>query len=206
MDCWDAGMVKREGLGGECPEPSFWRGLAMNPWGVVGVVWGAGGFLALMASAIARLSPMAWEAFESEWRFHHWAVWVGWILFMAYSEGYRGFHLAFSPRFGARLRHLYEHPHPVRVALAPFFAMCLFGATTRRMTVAWGLVVAIVIFVILARQLAQPWRGIVDGGVVLGLALGTLSVLLFLYRAFAYPDFAVSPDVPHSAASKPTAA
>jgi hypothetical protein len=172
------------------------RGMVENLLGGVGVGWGAVGFLGLMGSAIARLSPMAIDAFALEWRFHHWAALVVWVLFMGYSEGYRGFHRAFSPRFGARLRHLYAHPHPVRVVLAPFFAMCLFGATTRRVVTAWGLVFAIVVFIVLARQLAQPWRGIVDAGVVLGLAYGILSVLYFLVRAFADPDYAVSPEVP----------
>jgi hypothetical protein len=175
------------------------RGMVENLSGAVGVAWGAVGFLGLMGSAVARLSPMAVEAFASEWRLHHWAALAVWVLFMAYSEGYRGFHRAFSPRFGARLRHLYAHPHPMRVVLAPFFAMCLFGATTRRVVAAWGLVFAIVMFVVLARQLAQPWRGIVDAGVVLGLVYGMLSVLYFLYRAFADPDYAVSPEVPEPA-------
>jgi hypothetical protein len=35
----------------------------------------------------------------------------------------------------------------------------------------------------LAPRMPQPWRGILDGGVVVGLAAGTLSILYFFSRA-----------------------
>ena len=38
-------------------------------------------------------------------------------------------------------------------------------------------------FVLIARQLPQPWRGIVDAGVVVGLGLGIISILYFMISA-----------------------
>jgi hypothetical protein len=60
--------------------------------------------------------------------------------------------------------------------------MGLFQATRKRMIVSWGLLVAILIVVVLIRVLPQPWRGIIDGGVVAGLAVGILSLIYFTLR------------------------
>ena len=38
-------------------------------------------------------------------------------------------------------------------------------------------------FVILVRLLSQPWRGILDAGVVTGLTIGCGSIVYFLYLA-----------------------
>jgi hypothetical protein len=164
--------------------------------GVIAVVWGVGGFLCLLGSAMVRLTPLAVGAFELEWGLVHWVSLIGWVAFMLYSEGYKGFHRAFSPRFAARVKHLYHHPEPRHVVLAPLYAMCFYHSTRKRMLVAWLLTAAIVGFVLMARQLVQPWRGIVDAGVVLGLAVGTLSVLFFLWRAFREADYPYSPELP----------
>jgi uncharacterized membrane protein YedE/YeeE len=46
------------------------------------------------------------------------------------------------------------------------------------------------------RLLSQPWRGIIDGGVVVGLAWGLVSLVIFGYQAFTAEDFPFSPEVP----------
>ena len=51
------------------------------------------------------------------------------------------------------------------------------------MTVSWVFVIAIVLLVWWVRSLPQPWRGIVDGGVVLGLMWG-LGVILWLFLRY----------------------
>jgi hypothetical protein len=52
-------------------------------------------------------------------------------------------------------------------------------------------------FVVVARQLPQPWRGILDAGVVTGLSLGIMSILYFLLNSLRTPGFiTVSPEVP----------
>jgi hypothetical protein len=111
------------------------------------------------------------------------------------AEGYRGFQKSFSPRTAARARYLRDHPTHLRVAAASLFCFGYFQATLRRRSVAWGLTIGIVLLVGLVRLLPQPWRGIVDAGVVISLAWGTISLVLFSIRALTAPHFAVSPEV-----------
>jgi hypothetical protein len=57
----------------------------------------------------------------------------------------------------------------------------------------------IVALVLLVRQLPQPWRGIVDAGVVVGLTWGALAITYFTVRALQGAAMPVPPDVPPSA-------
>ena len=116
---------------------------------------------------------------------------IAWSLFNAYAEGYRGFHLRFSPRTVARAFYLVENPTPLRVILAPAFCMGLFGATRKVLITSWIVVIMVVLLVMLIRVLDQPWRGIIDAGVVVGLFGGLLSLLwIFLARLGGRPlDF-----------------
>jgi hypothetical protein len=148
-------------------------------------LWGIGGVVALLVQALVRLGPLALEALRMELSAVQWVALVLWSAWMAYSEGWRGFHLRFSPRVVARAWWLADHPTVVRAALAPIFGMSLFGASRRGLWVARGLVLMIVALVVVIRMLAQPWRGIVDAGVVLGLALGLVSLLAHTVRALA---------------------
>jgi len=55
----------------------------------------------------------------------------------------------------------------------------------------------IICFIMVARMLPQPWRGILDAGVVVGLSIGISSILYFVYVAIRKPELiAVSLDVP----------
>jgi hypothetical protein len=154
------------------------------------------GVLGVLAQAIWRLTPRAWEAIDGGLTPAQWVVAVAWVVVMAHAEGYRGFHRRFSPRVVARAQHLAAHPRPLRAALAPVYCMSLFGASRRGMLVARGLFAGIVVLVLLVRMVPQPWRGIVDAGVVVGLALGTLSILYYAGRAVAGYQPAVPPDLP----------
>jgi DMSO/TMAO reductase YedYZ heme-binding membrane subunit len=53
-----------------------------------------------------------------------------------------------------------------------------------------------VILVLLVRLIQQPWRGIIDLGVVVGLAWGLISLLVFSVLAFTSKVFPYSPEVP----------
>jgi len=117
-------------------------------------------------------------------------------VFNAYAEGYKGFHLAAAPRLVARALWLSRNPSPVRVVLAPLFCMGLFHATKKRLIVSWCLYIGIVILIILVRQLPQPYRGIVDAGVVVGLTIGTASVIYYVVRALRGHEPTVPPDIP----------
>ncbi len=164
--------------------------------GLAGATWGIAGVVALLGFAVWRLGAHALEMLALPLGPGHWAGLVAWVAFMAYSEGYRGFQQAFSPRTAARARHLAGRPHALRVALAPAFCMGFFHATRRRMATTYALTAMIVGFVALARLLEQPWRGILDAGVVIGLLWGIVSLLFSTWAAFSDPASTVPPEIP----------
>jgi hypothetical protein len=164
---------------------------------VVGFVWGIGGIILLLSFAIFRLGPMALELSTFGLQQIHWLALAVSILYMLYAEGYKGFHLGFAPRVVARANYLAHHPRPLHLALAPLFCMGYIHATRRRKLMSIGLTSMIICFVLLVRMLPQPWRGIVDAGVVAGLMLGILSICYFLLALWRNPgNFAVATDVP----------
>lgn len=165
------------------------------------VIWALTGVLALLARAIWALAPRAWEAWPrlSGWQI---AVTLAWTAFMLVGEGYRGFQKAFSPRVVARARHLAEHPRWYFVILAPAYAMGLLHARPKRLAVSWALVVGIALLVILVSRLAQPWRGMVDTGVVAGLAWGAASILVYAVRR---GPIGIDLDLPVTSPSPPSA-
>ncbi len=121
------------------------------------------------------------------------------VLYMSWAEGYKGFHLGFAPRVVARASYLRAHPRPLHVLLAPVFCMGYIHATRRRKLLSFGLTSMIICFVLIVRMLPQPWRGIVDAGVVTGLAQGIGSILYFLGLKLRYPERPdVGTDIPES--------
>lgn len=138
----------------------------------------------LLAAAIARLAPVAMAGLTSRLGPLQWLALVLWVGFMAYTEGYRGFQRSFSPRVAARARHLADHPSLTRALLAPAFCMAFFAAPRRRLLGSWLLTVAVIVFVIVVQRVPQPWRGIIDAGVVVGLGWGVITLVLSTVRAF----------------------
>ncbi len=162
----------------------------------LGAYWGLAGVISLLGSAIYRLSPLAVEAFSYDFLWYHWFALVIIVFFMAYAEGYRAFQLAFSPRVAARARYLRDHPRIMHSILAPLFCMAYFHANRRRQITSISVTAGIIVLVILVRFLGQPWRGIIDGGVVVGLAWGLVSLAVFGYRALTADHFPYDPEVP----------
>ena len=159
--------------------------------------WGAAGGVAICAFAVWRLAPIVAEAFEMRLSLLQWAVLVGNVVFMAYSEGYRGFQKKFAPRVAARALYLYRSAEPLWVRmLAPLFCFGYFRAPRRICLIAWLATIGIVILVLLVHQLQQPWRGIIDAGVVVGLSWGIAALLANFARAFSTGDYPISPEVP----------
>lgn len=152
--------------------------------GRAGMLWGLGGVLVLLIYAIVRLSLIAVDAFEQNFTWWHWLILIANTLFMAHSEGYKGFQKAYSPRVVARARVILESPTAVRVLLAPFFCMCFFDATRQRLAVTYVLTIGIVILISVFHYLPQPLRGILDVGVVLGLSWGVISITYFMLKAW----------------------
>jgi hypothetical protein len=149
--------------------------------------------VALLGQAIYRLTPMALDAIRGGLDALQIAALAGWTAFSIYAEGYRAFQRQFSPRVVARARYLSAHPRPLHVVLAPAYCMGLLHATKKRLVVSWIVTLAIIGIVIVVRRLDQPWRGIIDAGVVAALVWGTVAIVVFAARRGPLP---VSPDVP----------
>lgn len=168
--------------------------------GIIGAIWGIVGVLALLGSAVYRLATVGLDAFSSDFRWHHWVALAVIIIVMAYAEGYRAFQQRFSPRVAARARYLKSHPRLLHVLLAPLFCMGFFYATKRRKITSFSVTLGIIALVIVVRLLPQPWRGMIDIGVVVGLGWGIVSLLFFIWPALFSRDFSCSPEVPDSLA------
>ena len=150
--------------------------------GWIAYLWGLGGFLWLLIYAVARLWPIALDAFSVSLQWWHWVVLIGNTSLMAYAEGFKGFQRGYSPRVVARANYLRQQPGWLNVVLAPFFCMQYYAAPPRRMRVSWLLTVMIIALVLLFHRLPQPWRGILDAGVVVGLSWGTLATVITAWR------------------------
>lgn len=157
----------------------------MRPWAEKLIAtWGIVWVSLLLGRAIWRLTPYAVDVWtedlmtaDQKWLF------IGWLVANAYLEGYRGFQLRFSPRVVSRAVYLGQNPRPLWFILALPFCISLFHSTRRQKTVSWIFIGALVLLIWWVRSLPQPWRGIVDGGVVLGLVWG-LAVIWWLFVGY----------------------
>jgi len=159
------------------------------------LAWALGGVTAILAFAIFRLSSKVAGAFAQDLSAGHWVFAVLFTLFMLYSEAWRGFHKKFSPRTVARAVHVSGSGSPLHQLLAPLFCMGYFHATKRRMIATWILTATIIGLVMTVRLLDQPWRGLVDLGVVVGLGAGILTLYVEAWRIDRGGDL-VDPELP----------
>ncbi|GGG50448.1 hypothetical protein GCM10011403_04490 [Pseudohongiella nitratireducens] len=166
--------------------------------GVIGFIWGIGGIIMLLGFAISRLSGMIFELDQAALSLWQWAILLFWLIYMVWAEGYKGFYKAFAPRVVVRANYLAANPRLLHVLLAPLFCMGYIHATAKRRMVSIALTTMIICFVLMVRLLPQPWRGIVDVGVVAGLGVGVLSILFFVFklRQSGAASLPASPDVP----------
>ena len=164
----------------------------------LGALWGVLGFIFLLGYAIFRLSGVFINALEHEWQTVQWVLLAVVAVFMAYSEGYKGFQRSYSPRLAARARYLARSGTAIEIALAPLFCMSFFNAPKRRVIVSLSLFVMIVLMVSAFRLIPQPWRGILDAGVVIGLSWGLISTLYFCTRVFLLQDESITSEAPVS--------
>jgi hypothetical protein len=147
-------------------------------------LWGVLGVLALFVRALLRLAPMAWQPIaDGSLSTLQIGIYAGWVVFNAYGEGYRAFQRSFCPRVVARAYYLAQHPTLPHALLAPAYCLSLFHANVRGRRVAWTMLAVITLLVWVLRITPQPWRGIVDGGVVVALAWGAIAMLVLLVRA-----------------------
>jgi hypothetical protein len=149
-------------------------------------LWGVSGVLLLFIRALVRLAPMAWQPIaEASLSPAQLALYAAWVAFNAYSEGYRAFQKSFCPRVVGRAHQLASAPTRLRALLAPLYCLSLFHANRRGLTVAWAMLAIIAGLVWLLRITPQPWRGIVDGGVVVALAWGALVIVILSIRTLS---------------------
>jgi hypothetical protein len=164
--------------------------------GLFGVIWGLAGVFLLFANAIIRLVPITIDAFSYHWLWYHWLAFGLITLVLAYAKGYRALQKGFSPRVAARARFLKYHPEFLSVLFAPLFCMGFFHATRKRQITTISVTAGIITLIILVRFIQQPWRGIIDGGVVIGLVWGFLSLCFFSIQALLSKQFDYPPEVP----------
>jgi hypothetical protein len=162
---------------------------------ILGAIWGILGVTLILGSATARVWPHVSDAFNVGLSPLEWIVLILWCVLMVVAEGYRGFQKLFSPRVAARTWHLVNHGRPVDLILAPLYCIGYFHATRKRMIASWSLTAGITLIVVIVRYLPQPWRGIIDSGVVLGLFYGLIWVYIFTVRTFKSRMYIVDPEV-----------
>ena len=153
-------------------------------FGWLGATWGLLGVIGLLAYAVYRLFWISVDAFSVPFNGLQWLLFIGNTLFMAWSEGYKGFQKSFSPKVASRARDLLDNPRAIPVLLAPLYCMHFFDTTRRQLIVTYALTVMIVILIIVFHMLDQPWRGILDAGVVVGLSWGIVTILISSVKQF----------------------
>lgn len=161
-------------------------------WNKVLATWGVVSVLSVIGNALKRLVPVALEPVKNgDLTPFHWAIYVGWTVFMMYTEGYKAFQKKFSPLVVKRAFTLAQNPGVFNWLLAGPYSMGLFGATPKRMKISWAISTMVVVIVQVVKRLPYPWRGIADAGVVAGLTYGSASILLLFLKAlfgFGMPD------------------
>lgn len=149
---------------------SLWK-ISLGLWGVLQVI-------SVLANAIKRLYPIAVQPFiQNDMTPAQWAMYAVFVLIMAYTEGYRGFQLKFSPMVVERAFSLVDHPSILNYFLAGPYSMGMFGADKKRMVVSWAITIGVFALVTIVKRFPYPYRSIVDAGVVVGLSYGTLSIV-----------------------------
>lgn len=163
----------------------------------VAAIWGVAGVIGIVLYAVVRLADHVFAALSVGLTVVQWSALICNIVFMVWSEGYRGFQLKFAPRVAARALYLWRTPMPVtaRVA-APLFCIGYFAAHRRTRIIAWAGTVGIVALVLIVHRLDQPWRGVIDAGVVAGLSWGVVSLCAASIATFRSFEYRVSPQVP----------
>ncbi|MDO6565020.1 hypothetical protein Q4488_16690 [Amphritea sp. 1_MG-2023] len=164
--------------------------------GYLAVVWGIVGITFIFGNAIVRIGTIGFDTFAFSLNWYHWVALLVSVLFMGFAEGYRGFQRAYSPRVAARLLYLRDNVTPVRLIFAPLFCMGFFDIRRARMIATYCLLLGILVLIQLVHMLDQPWRGIIDLGVVVGLSWGCISIVLFVLKAFMSETFEYSPEMP----------
>lgn len=165
----------------------------------IAALWGVIGVIALLGFAVYRLTPFVLELTHERLEWWQWMAMSAWCAFMLYSEGYRAFQQQFSPRVVARAQYLCKQATTVCIVLAPLFCVGYFAAPRRRVITAYVLMIGIIMLIVLVHFVPQPWRGIIDVGVVAGLFYGIMTLVVYGIKAMRHPDrYITNPEVIHT--------
>ena len=169
--------------------------LEQSTFGKIAALWGFAGAFSLIAFAIWRLVPIVLESLTYPLNPLQWALLVVNIIFMAHFEGYKGFQKGFAPRVAARTLYLSQHPGLYQAVLAPLFVIGYFNAPRRRLITTYALTTMIISLMFIIHSLDQPWRGLFDAGVVVGLIWGLACMLYYLMMVIYSPKANYSPEI-----------
>lgn len=156
--------------------------------------------VALLLFAVVRLVPLARAALEGPLGPLEWAGIAASLLFLGYVEGYKAFQKAFAPRVVVRGFYLAANPRPLWLLTAPLFCMCHVHARRGRLIASWAVTLGVVALVLIVGRVPQPWRGIIDLGVVVALGWGALAIVAMTARTFAGRPLSTPLDLPVAAA------
>lgn len=191
------GMDKESAVQAAVADPP--RSRAVQAWGTLGVI-------AYLSYGVAKVVPIVMEgigSIEEPWQ---WGLLAVTLLFFAYVEGYKGFQNGFSPRVVSRAWAVSEEGEAMPLwhkILAPAFCIGYFHGTFRRVAASWGVTTIIFAVVIGVKQLENPYRAIVDAGVIVGLIWGIVSIIVIFLQSLADekpPEFdpALPEDTPYT--------
>lgn len=153
-----------------------------NTLSKISVIWALIGFIGILGFAIYRLFNHFLDALNYPWSVVQWLLLILFTAFMAYTEGYKGFQKSYSLKFSRRANSLTKDAPLTHKLLAPFFCMNYFAAEKKAMKLAYILTIMIIGLVVVFSYIPQPWRGILDIGVVVGLTWGLVATVIICFQ------------------------
>lgn len=149
-------------------------------------VWGVLGVMALLSSGVWRVFPHALEPLQTpgSMTWFQAVLYGGCILFNAWTEGYKAFQKMIAPRVIARAQWMTDHPNVIHPLVAPIFVGGFFAMERRAIIVRYTFLIVIIGVIVGMKFVPQPWRGIIDAGVVVGLGWGVFAIGFGLIQLF----------------------
>jgi hypothetical protein len=132
-----------------------------------------------LGEASLRLGARALATLHSGLNLQEYALFFLSVAAFGYGEGYRALHGRFVPHVIERAILLARSDkRGVRgYAIAALYVLCLVHAERRALVKAWISVALIVCAVVIVKALPEPYRGIIDAGVAVALAIGLGSLV-----------------------------
>jgi hypothetical protein len=133
--------------------------------------WAIGGIVSLLLYAIYRVFPHAAELMNQTLTPIIVLILIVNVGLMLYSEGYKGFQKRFNPRVITRAKQ-------ANGLLAPLYALGYYNAPRHELVKSYCFTLLLIVVIIIVQAVPQPWRGILDAGVVVGLTYGTAALII----------------------------